>query len=291
MYKEVAFDPKCMADMVYYRLLKQHFGFEKGRYVSAQIKTWANEAMQVVKDSNLKTIEEQSIKNYLNKIVRSKKDRYAFILPTDRQKINAGDWDKWLEAQTAQRDFSLVVSNKAIEGSIDIDQIDDGNEDWEIPASLDVLRKAEDITNALHPMMSISKSLTLIDPYFRLTQNRTLERLIVSENCNNLEQITIVTAMKAPNALSIFQREYQSLKKPTLQLKWLEMPEKLFHERYAITDIGAVRSGPGFMESTIKGANSDFAPFNLISIHEANRALCDLSRLMEENKAVEIFAV
>jgi len=30
---------------------------------------------------------------------------------------------------------------------------------------------------------------------------------------------------------------------------------------------------------------------HLIYIDEANRALCDLSRLMEENKAVEIFAV
>ena len=34
-----------------------------------------------------------------------------------------------------------------------------------------------------------------------------------------------------------------------------------------------------------------FAVFDLISIDGAKRALSDLSRLIEENKAVEIFAI
>jgi hypothetical protein len=45
------------------------------------------------------------------------------------------------------------------------------------------------------------------------------------------------------------------------------------------------------MESTLKDANSDYAPFNLISRVEADRALNDLSRLIEEKKAIEILSI
>ena len=291
MYKEVALNPECMADMDYYRLLKQHFGFEKGRYVSADIRAWVAEAMQIVKTSNLQPVRQKSVKNYLNKLGRGRHDKHAFILPKDRERITADNWNNWLTAQIAQRKFSLIVSNKAIEGSINIEQIDDGNEAWEIPASVDVLRNADDIVNALEPMIAISINLTIIDPYFRLTKNGTLVKLLQTEKCANLKRITIVTAMESPNAQSIFEREYQSLLKENIKFKWLKMPEKFFHERYAITEIGAIRSGPGFMENTLKEANSDYAPFNLISRVEADRALNDLSRLIEEKKAIEILSI
>ena len=46
MYKEVSFDPSCMGSMEYYGLVKQHFGYDHGRYISANIKAWAREAMK-----------------------------------------------------------------------------------------------------------------------------------------------------------------------------------------------------------------------------------------------------
>ncbi|TOL27686.1 hypothetical protein CGI00_23505, partial [Vibrio parahaemolyticus] len=66
MYKEVAFDPSCMGSMEYYGLVKQHFGYDHGRYISADIRSWAREAIQYVKTSGLQPVKQQSIKNYLN---------------------------------------------------------------------------------------------------------------------------------------------------------------------------------------------------------------------------------
>ena len=279
-----------MGDMDYYRLLKQHFGFEKGRYVSADLRAWVSEAMQIVKSSNLQPVKQQSVKNYLNKLGRGKLNNKPFILPKDREPINAKDWNSWLVAQTAQRGFSLIISNKSIEGSISIDEIDDGDESWEIPASIDVLRNAPDIVSTLAPMIEISMSLTIIDPYFRLTKNATLVELLQPGRFVNLKKITIVSAMESPDAQLVFDREYKPLVQQNMLFKWLKMPEKYFHERYAITEIGAIRSGPGFMEQTIKGANSDYAPFNLISKLEADSALSDLARLIEQEKATEILS-
>ena len=65
MYKEVAIDPRCMADMEYYNLVKQHFGYDKGRYISAEVKVWTKEAMEYVKKSDLSDVKLQSVKNYL----------------------------------------------------------------------------------------------------------------------------------------------------------------------------------------------------------------------------------
>ena len=68
MYKEVAFDPSCMSEIEYYYLVKQHFGFDRGRYISAKTRPWAREAMGHVQDSDLKPVRKKSVKNYLNKL-------------------------------------------------------------------------------------------------------------------------------------------------------------------------------------------------------------------------------
>lgn len=86
MYKEVAFDPSCLRSFEYYSLLKQQFGFDKGRYVAADRKAWAREAMCVVKQAGFTVVREQSIKNYLNKLARSR-GWDEFLLAPDRKKI------------------------------------------------------------------------------------------------------------------------------------------------------------------------------------------------------------
>ncbi|MBE8232535.1 MAG: hypothetical protein HAW67_02280, partial [Endozoicomonadaceae bacterium] len=67
MYQEVAFDPECFSEYHYYGLLKSEFGFEKGRYIVAPIRSWVREAVKAVKDSQqIKPIRKQTIKNFVS---------------------------------------------------------------------------------------------------------------------------------------------------------------------------------------------------------------------------------
>ena len=109
MYKEVAFDPTCMAYMEYYGLVTQHFGFDNGRYIAADFKAWAREAMIHVKDSGLQPIKQQSIKNYLNKLARSKYHE-EFILTEDRKGVKVEEWRQWWKEQRKTREFSITIS-------------------------------------------------------------------------------------------------------------------------------------------------------------------------------------
>lgn len=83
MYKEIAFDPECMAEYEYYGLLKQNFGFEKGRYVIASKKEWAKEAFQAVKASEISPVKKKSVTNYLNNLQKEKNEIYSSFLLTE----------------------------------------------------------------------------------------------------------------------------------------------------------------------------------------------------------------
>jgi hypothetical protein len=154
MYKEVAFDPACMANMEYYGLVKQHFGFEKGRYIAADVKAWAREAMRHVKDSDLQPIKQQSIKNYLNKLGRSKYHE-EFMLAEDRKGINIEEWNSWWLEQRKIREFAITISESANDGCVNVDQINSGCDEWKIPSSVSVNRTAHDIVNVLLPLALI----------------------------------------------------------------------------------------------------------------------------------------
>ena len=118
------------------------------------------------------------------------------------------------------------------------------------------------------------------------------------EHPNNSEQLhfEVVLTKEQVNAIE----EYRQDKDLTLNLglRALTSSNSAPVASYEHEDVIVPRehwlkalSNSGFMESTLKEANSDYAPFNLISRVEAARALNDLSRLIEENKATEILSV
>lgn len=290
MYKEIAFDPKCLADIDYYRLIKREFGFDKGRYIAADRKKWVAEAMQWVKASSLQEVKKKSVKNFLNSISRNKNNGIT-ILPIDRRSFLESDWSVWHAQQHAQRRFEVTISLKPIPERLTVDDIDELPAQWVVPASLRIKRTSTDIVSAIGSLLRISQQLTIIDPYFRLTNNNTFKELLKSEFCKNLSKITIVTALSNADAKRVFEKEYQEINKHCIEVKWIRVPDKYFHARYAITDFGAVRSDPGFMEQIERGINADYAPINIISKVEADKALADLEELLQQSRAIIEFSV
>jgi len=290
MYKEVALDPACMADMEYYGLVRQHFGFEKGRYIAADVKAWAREAMSHVKASDLQPIKQQSIKNYLNKLVRSK-DNDEFILAADRKGINIEDWNLWWQEQRKIREFSITISESANDGCINVDRINVGCSEWEIPPSISVSRTAHDIASVLLPLALISEEITIIDQYFRLVDNAVLVEIFNRLASSSVRRLRIVTAINTVNAQGAYDGSYRSLNVRPISFEWIEAPDKFFHDRYFITEIGAVRSGHGFMADVEKGTHADLANLNIISRDEAHRTLSHLEELLENGRATQVLKI
>jgi hypothetical protein len=290
MYKEVSFDPSCMGSMEYYGLVRQHFGYDHGRYISAEVKAWAREAMQSVKRSDLPPVRQKSIKNYLNRLVTHRKHD-EFHVTADRQGFEQDKWIAWHNAQIAVRPFSFAVSESKEIDCIGIDDINDGCDAWCLNRSISVDRNTKDIVEAFMPLIEISNTVTIIDPYFRLEGNNALVELMVRCGQSGVACVRVASSMTTPNAKQIYNREYKSLNAQGVSFCWIKVPDKIFHDRYFITDVGAIRSGQGFMEDTIKGIHADKANLNIIGRDEAERTLNDLNELLKSTKAVEILSI
>lgn len=284
MYKEVAFDPCCLRSFEYYSLLKQQFGFDRGRYVAADRRGWAQEAMAAVKQAELSVIREKSVKNYLNKLSRSK-GLDEFWMSPDRLKIDHKPWAVWLAEQTQARPFDVTISDVACIGRLDIDAINDGHAEWGVPASISVERSADSIVGAVLGLLHLSSSITLIDPYFRLADNRTLLKLFAVLQATSVGSICIVSTVDTKNPERVYQREYLGVNEKGIRLDWVLAPDQFFHDRYLITDAGAVRAGHGFMSDAVKGAHADQVNLNLIGIGEAERTQRSLQDLLTSGRA------
>ena len=291
MYKEVSFDPSCMGSMEYYGLVKQHFGYDHGRYISANIKAWAREAMKCAIAADLPPVKKQSIKNFLNKASRSPVKKEYFVLPEDRKGVSEDGWLDWHAEQEKVRPFSFVISESDHIDSITVDDINSGCDDWQVSRSVSVERNEKDLVAPLVSLMVISSSLTLLDPYFVFSDNEVVSELLVNAKTLGLSSVRFVTSMKTPGAESIFNRCYKKNMPNNLSMSWIVVPDKYFHDRYVITDAGAIRSGQGFMPATKRGVHADKANYNSISKVEAAGVISELDELIKSGKAEVVFEV
>lgn len=287
MYKEVALNPSCLSGFEYYSLLKQQFGFDKGKYVAADRRAWAQEAMIAVKQAGLSAVREQSIKNYLNKLPRSR-ERDEFLLAPDRQKVQSQSWSSWLESQVQIRPFDFTVSEPANNGAIDIDDINSGQLGWSVPASLSVPRTAVAIVDAVRGLLRLSTRIILIDPYFRLAGNQTLAEIFRELQGTSVRSICVVSTINAADPQRVYQRDYLATNGRGVGLEWVVAPDQFFHDRYLLTDAGAVRAGHGFMGDVVKGIHADLLNLNLIGVDEAERTNQSLMSLLEAGNVTRI---
>ena len=283
MYKEVAIDPSCMADYHYYALLKQAFGFEKGRYVSADRNEWANEAFQVVKKSDIQPVKKKSVTNFLNKLKKDK-TREIFLLADLRKDIKVKPWNEWFKQQEGLRKFSLCLSESGGADFVNHDGILEDCIPWRLPPSVSIKREAKEIIATLEPLIYLSKELIIVDQYFRLSKNKTLDELLETLRVCNVSKLTIVTGKETASLEQVFNREYKS--KNTVSFTWIKAPDKYFHDRYFISDVGAVKAGHGFMPEVVKGIHADDLNINLVSRDEAQGVRDSLDKVLASGKAV-----
>lgn len=286
MYKEVAIDPKCMAKIEYYYLLKRDFGFNEGRYVVADIKQWAKTAFQIAKCSDIPPAKKKSVTNFLNKVQRGKITD-TFVLTQDRKVIQESIWEEWRTNQSDHRKFSTSVSESRIFGCLNHDAIIEGCDEWKIPKSILIKRtSAVDIVATIEPLLYLSKELTLIDPYFRLFDNKTLAELFKVLQRNSVIKLTVVSTVDNPDYQKTYDDNYKQLNTRSISFRWVKVQNGSFHDRYLLTDVGAIAAGQGFMTAQEKGVSSDKLEMNLVDKKVAQERLQDVETAIKEKKAV-----
>ena len=292
MYKEVAIDPACLADFSYYGLIKTEFGFEKGRYISAVIKRWAREAYPFVKMSDMTTVRKKSVTNFLNKLVKSRSHELFCLAKSRRgiQQIEA--WEDWWIKQSEVLAYPVTISARGYAGTIDHMAIINGNDSWKIKPTVQVERDPIKIIDIIEPLLRLGTRLQIVDQYFSFSSNNTLVELIqrLSLVDASIGSIHLVTSIKTANAEAVYD-EYKSIMPAGLHLKVTEIPEKYIHDRYFITEIGALKAGHGWKPGSRLGSPSDKLSVNISSVDELATIKQGLEDAYNNGTAIDIFEI
>jgi hypothetical protein len=296
MYKEVAVDPACLADDACFFALREQFGFEKGRYLIADSQCWLRDAMKAVKDAqernDLKPVRAKTIKEWLNK---SRKQTAAnerqILLANDRvQSSPFPTWNHWLLGQQAIRTFDVCVGPTANPPLLyDFTQLS-GLAEWAVSPGYSVDRNAAAIVSVLEPLLRISKDILLVDNYFNLGVNPVLAEFLRVANRAGGRRVTIVTGCDCASPAKVWANEYQHLVGPGFSCEWLKVPDRYFHDRYLITDTGAVKAGHGFSEGVSNGTASARLNLGYCGFDESQSVKQDIKNLIADGRATQIWS-
>lgn len=284
MYKEVAFDPQCMAEYHYYGLLKERFGFEAGRYVIAPTKEWAKEAFQSVLNSeSLQDVKKKSVKTFLNKL-SAPRNNSCVILPLSRKGLVFDNWRDWYEKQNQDKPFDLVISEKVV-GALNYDSLIEGHDDWDIPPTLCVGRNASEIGKILEPLLKLSNKVHLVDQYFSLANNQVLQTIFeIIEKDKSVKHLHIATSIDTRNPKNVFTNEYLSNFNYMPKVSFTVVPQRFFHDRYLISDKGAIKAGHGFSEGVKQGTQADMLSLNICSELESSNVTQQLKKIINSEQ-------
>jgi hypothetical protein len=285
MYQEVAFDPECFSEYHYYGLLKSEFGFEKGRYIVAPIRSWVREAVKAVKDSQqIKPIRKQTIKNFLNKMQKNR-DVQLVLLPKYRKGISTDNWEEWCQQQVALSPFKSVISESLSE-SINYEDILEQNPNWVLSPTLQINKKACEIITVIEPLLNFGGEVTIVDQYFSLANNPVLDAVLrVIQNNQSINTVRLVTSVNVKNPDQVFRNDYLNKYANLPKFEFIVAPGKFFHDRYVISGFGAIKSGHGFSEGVEQGAQADNLSISLCGKEEADGTLQWVDTVIEEGKA------
>lgn len=289
MYKEITIDPACLREFEYYSLIKLELGFDQGRYAIVDHKQWAREAMVAVKASAIPPVRKKSITNFLNKVGRGKEKEYLRIT-RDRRSVKGKNWRDWYLKQREIRSFDVVLSESGAKGTVPYMQLLDGHDQWQIPPSVSSSRQPSAIISQLEPLIRVSRTITLIDPYFRLNNNRVLAELIKCASEYNIRELTLVSTFETRDPAGIYRREYQKLNRNDMKIRVLHVIPQYFHDRFFITDAGAITSGHGFSSEVQKGTPVDLVNMSIFSQENAQRTLSELNEALGGGKSKIIFS-
>lgn len=281
MIYEYALEPSTFTDESMACFILEAFGRDKGRLISETKKEhWVRLVRDAIRTSGNKTIARQKLKEALKILVKKQKALYC-----RHQQIKGTDWLNIVEKNHSNwpyRGIFLEQYDGKEKHYLTRDIHLNKNPIWAAPTSITIKREPEAMVMAVAPMLINAKEIMLVDRNFKFEDGRGNA---IKRYKNVLIEFLSFLASK-PYGPSVYKvtyhigidRVYHINKTDLKHLKTLgnkyiknDLPhgfklelavwpwDKL-HDRYVLTDIGAIKYGHGLDQ--FNGSNRETVNLN-----------------------------
>jgi hypothetical protein len=237
--------------------LYEAFGMEAGRFISDfPQKQWSHLARAIIKKSAPGYLDHQKwITALIALEQRAMYRRQGAVWKDDLNWINNA------VEEHRRRPFKGILHDErcsepaAIRFGIDMGR----NQDWKCSASRHVPRVADQMVRAVAPLIELSKSLVLVDPYFWAVDGRwknvllSFARYVADSSMRpKINHIHYITSIEEKIPDEETERQCRQFLEPDLPAGvsvgfYLVLPA-LLHDRFVLTDSGGVQFGRGLDE-------------------------------------------
>jgi hypothetical protein len=245
MNEEIALDPEVAMDINALRLIRAKVGFYNGRFVSMFPKNWYALAIQCASDG-LKEPKGLEARKRAQELLLKLRDEA--LLPSRRQFNRSETWHENVLA--AAQPFDMKISATPASGFLTMNGIEEEN--WPGGRAKDLpTATADNLLNALKPLLTQSYRFYLIDPYFDPRKFRDLFirtlKMAFGEK-KSLVSMTIIRSQNGwvppPEVRTVLQAIMNDLGLPNKELRFCVAKDRatqfVLHDRCIMSEKGGV---------------------------------------------------
>lgn len=243
MNDEYALDPAIASQVSKLKFLLSKFGVYEGRFISRFPARWIKLAFEGITDQN---------DRYKLQLLMERCEKEAAFIRSNRTYDGEKLWVVNASEQHDEAPFTGLISTEARPGFIGIDEVDptsfSGSRDARVTGSI------ENMMKAIRPLIEMSSSLYLVDPYFWPCEGRTCELLaaVLAERRSGTEFRAFVSSKHWPE-VNLADKLIQgalpsfSLGKGRFNVQVCDDQKATLrlHARYLFSDRGGVRLDKG----------------------------------------------
>lgn len=261
MFYEYALDPEILTNVSRCRTFFESFNNRSSRLIADVPKNWQQSAFQAINTlphEDCKPVYKKTLKENLKKLLRSN------LIKTRGVGSNAAglSWSDFTVKEHSEFPFSGIIGPLPKKDPARIYCFDsllyDSPECWNKGDQQYVYRKAESIVDAITPLLLVSKTIRLIDPWFKLTRPtwenyepvlKELARRLHQYNFGRgIKTLTIHTSDEWGSMAQQLVHETRPWLPEGVTIKVYHWPKGEMHDRYVLTDVGGLQFGHGLSE-------------------------------------------
>lgn len=260
MFYEYVIDPKVLADISRCRTFFQSFD-KSSRLISDVPKNWQRDVfltIRLIPSGDCQPVYKKTLKNALAKLLRKNlvKNRAS------GRNLGGASWEDFVEKEHNLYPFSAIIGVSSKSESVNIYGFDDlffnHPECWTFSDQQHVARKASSIVDVMIPLLSVSKSVRLVDPYFSFARPSSERYMpILKELVGRLDSFNYGKGVKTISIHVSDERASGPEQLASTISTWLpegitikisHWPHNTMHDRFILTDVGGLMFGHGLDE-------------------------------------------
>lgn len=286
MLYEYAVDPSLLGDINNCRTIFDNFKPERGKLIADVPRKWQQAAFSAINGiphAQCQPVMRKTLKKHLGRLL--KESLCANRNPPQWNRIEESWLTHVLAAQGAHPYAAILAARTSQELACTYalsELLLNAPDCWRSPTQRSVLRNADNIVDALMPLLRISKQITLIDRH--LYPGETRYRRVLVELVRRIPEMNFGRGV---GSMTMHVSDQRHDMRDSLQLhlgrhlpRGFEIvccgwPKSAEHDRFAITDVGGIQLGQGFDEHSPAGTEHVF--LSLIDYETRRRLMTQFS--------------